>query len=178
MKLSVKTLWMLVTVTLAGCNQTPSTLEDTEGRVFETACMANACELRQISGPLSKPQRLVRDSRVMVVCEKDSRTARREPRRCRPLTCDSDRECPLTADSSMLGSCRRGYCEDARIPLATVDAVPRRLDFGPLRPFRHTWRPRNEGWGTIIPPSLPLPRGCTPNPSQQTQRLTPLQLST
>ena len=51
MKLSVKTLWMLVTVTLAGCNQTPSTLEDTERRAFSVKCEAESRTLAQTEGP-------------------------------------------------------------------------------------------------------------------------------
>ncbi len=125
MKLSVKPLWMLVTVTLAGCNQTPSTLEDTEGRVFSVKCEGEACALTQTDGrkaKLGRP-RLHTTGHVVSVCDVAGVRTTPAPDACRPIVCGEDRDCPALDGGKGQATCSRGLCINPGEKLRVVDAV-------------------------------------------------------
>jgi len=113
---------------LVGCkNQGPRVLRDTEQRTFEAVCAADApCKLSQKSGArrADKPaQTLLVGGRLVGVCDvKEGQAAPDGPFDCRPLGCDSDRDCP-PLHGMKDGQCLNHRCSDPAEALVAQDAI-------------------------------------------------------
>jgi hypothetical protein len=110
-----------------GCQKAgPLILRDTEGRSFEANCpKGSACSLTQKSGPkrAERPaQVLLVGSRLVGVCDVKAGEGPEGPFDCRPLTCDSDAECP-PLHGMKEGQCLNHHCGDAAEALDIPDSI-------------------------------------------------------
>jgi len=107
-------------------NAGPRKLRDTEGRTFEADCPKDGpCRITQKSGQrrAGRPeQALLVGSRLVGVCDVKSGAAPEAPFDCRPLSCDSDAECPALHGMKD-GQCLNHHCGDAAESLGVQDAV-------------------------------------------------------
>lgn len=113
-------------VAAVACNQTPSTLGDTEGRVFSVQYDdGGACTLTQTDGPRASAgrPRLHTTGHVMSVCDATSATAPPSPDACRPIVCNDDRDCPALDGGKAQATCNRGLCANPGEKLRVGDAV-------------------------------------------------------
>lgn len=110
---------------LGACAKTPTTLEDTEGRVFETTCKDNVCALTQRDGPrsTSRKSQLVTTSRVVMICDASRAGTAPAPATCRPVICESDVNCPVLGDGQTQATCKRKLCIDPSEELRVQDSV-------------------------------------------------------
>lgn len=101
-------------------------LRDTEGRTFEASCpKGEPCRIRQKSGPrrTDKPQQTLHvGSRLVGVCDVTEGAPPAGPFDCRPLSCDSDTECP-PLHGMKDGQCLNRRCADSAEPLGVSDSV-------------------------------------------------------
>ena len=116
---------LAVTVALHSCAGMPSTVTDTEKRVFRIDCTeGKACSPSQVEGMKSAGARqvLATSSHVLSVCDAAQAGYRPAPATCRPISCESDADCPIV-DSTRNGTCRRGICTNPLKDLVVGDAV-------------------------------------------------------
>jgi hypothetical protein len=104
----------------------PRTLRDSEGRTFEATCAgANPCKFQQKSGKVraGKPaQTLLLGSRLVGICDVNEEQAAPAPFDCRPLSCDSDVECP-PLHGMKDGQCLHGHCSDPAEAISAQDSI-------------------------------------------------------
>src|SRR6478609_8588964 len=104
----------------------PRRLRDSEGRTFEASCpKAEPCVLKQTSGQrrAERPsQALLVGGRLVGICDVKSGEAPSAPYECRPLTCDTDADCP-PLHGMKDGQCLNHHCGDAAEALSVQDAV-------------------------------------------------------
>ena len=107
------------------CAKTPRTLEDTEGRVFETTCKENVCSLAQRAGPKSGAARhqLLTSSRVIAICDAVGVATTPALVGCRPVICESDANCPMLEDGPTQATCKRKVCVNPAANLRVQDSV-------------------------------------------------------
>lgn len=107
-------------------NRGPLLLRDTEGRTFEASCpKGGACTVSQKSGP-KRPGMptltLHTASRLVGVCDALEGQAPQGPFDCRPLGCDSDRDCPPLHEMKE-GQCLNHRCSDPAQAIDVRDSV-------------------------------------------------------
>lgn len=112
---------------LFACQNTgPRALRDSEGRRFEASCPRDgACTFEQKSGPRREgksAQALLVGSRLVGICDVKPGEAPEGPFDCRPLTCDSDPQCP-PLHGMKDGQCVNHRCSDAAEPIDVPDAI-------------------------------------------------------
>lgn len=117
----------LLTVCLIfGCENGPRQLRDTEGRTFEATCPKDApCKLVQKSGlrRAEKPdQSLLVGGRLVGLCDVQPGAAPQGPFDCRPLGCESDRDCP-PLHGMKDGQCLNRRCSDPAEPIGVQDSI-------------------------------------------------------
>ena len=104
-------------------------LTDTEGRVFEATCQENRCTLNQRSGPITKTAgtipRLMTPSRLLAICDvkPDADATTTPPDTCRPLVCESDKNCPMLTAGVVGSTCIGGLCVEPVGEIRTPDAI-------------------------------------------------------
>jgi hypothetical protein len=118
---------LLVSCLAFACeNRGPRSLRDTEGRTFEATCPKDApCRLTQKSGVrrADKPrQTLLLGGRLVGVCDAGEGADAPSTWDCRPLSCDSDANCP-PLHGMKEGACLHGRCSDPAEPLRVQDSV-------------------------------------------------------
>ena len=114
---------------LLGCQKAgPRTLHDSEGRTFEATCTGQGpCKFEQKSGPVraAKPaQALLLGSRLVGICDVGAKDdeAPPAPFDCRPLSCQSDTECPPLHEMKD-GQCLHGHCSDPAEAISAQDSI-------------------------------------------------------
>lgn len=104
----------------------PRTLRDSEGRVFEANCPnSGECSFMQKSGPRrdGRPaQALLVGSRMVGICDVKAGEGPDGPFDCRPLSCNTDAECP-PLHGMKDGQCLNHRCGDAAEPIGVQDAI-------------------------------------------------------
>jgi hypothetical protein len=107
-------------------NRGPRQLRDTEGRTFEATCPKDApCKITQMSGPRRKEkpeQSLLVGGRLVGLCDVQQGAAPQGPYDCRPLGCESDRDCP-PLHGMKDGQCLNRRCSDPAEPIGVQDSV-------------------------------------------------------
>lgn len=118
---------MAVCSVLFGCQHGgPRQLKDSEGRVFEATCPKEGpCTFVQKSGPRRAEhpaQTLLVGSRLVGICDVKPDAAPAGPFECRPLSCETDAECP-PLHGMKDGQCLNHHCGDAAEPIGVPDAI-------------------------------------------------------
>jgi hypothetical protein len=121
--LSTVALWLPA----IGCQKGgPLMLRDSEGRSFEASCpQQQPCTFTQKSGPAraDRPaQALLVGSRLLGICDVKAGEPLTGAFDCRPLTCQSNAECPPLHGMTE-GQCLNHHCGDAAAPLGIQDSV-------------------------------------------------------
>lgn len=112
---------------LSGCNKGgPRVVHDSEGRTFEATCNAQApCRFLQKSGPkrADKPtQTLMLGSRLVGICDVKEGEPPQYPFDCRPLSCESDSDCP-PLHGMKDGQCLNKHCSDPAEAIGVQDSI-------------------------------------------------------
>lgn len=112
---------------LPSCNKGgPRELRDSEGRVFSAVCEGKApCKIEQKSGPkrTAKPeQKLLLGSRLVGVCDVTPGAEPEGPFDCRPLSCQTDAECPPLHGMAD-GQCLNKRCADPAEEVSAADSI-------------------------------------------------------
>jgi hypothetical protein len=112
---------------LSGCNKGgPRVVRDSEGRTFEATCTAQGpCKFSQKSGPQridKQAQTLMLGSRLVGICDVKEGEAPQYPFDCRPLSCDSDRDCP-PLHGMKDGQCLNKHCSDPAEAIGVQDSI-------------------------------------------------------
>ena len=118
---------MAVLLLLIGCQKGgPRLLRDSEGRTFTASCPPEAeCKLEQKSGPqrVEKPaQALLVGSRLVGICDVKPGEPPQGPADCRPLSCNSDADCP-PLHGMKDGQCLNARCSDPAEALGVPDSI-------------------------------------------------------
>jgi hypothetical protein len=121
--LSTVAVWLAA----SGCqNAGPLVLRDSEGRRFEAKCpKAGPCRVAQIAGPkrADRPAQALRlGGRLVGICDVDSGQSPEGPFDCRPLSCDSNADCP-PLHGMKEGQCLNHHCGDAAEALGVQDSI-------------------------------------------------------
>ena len=116
--------WIVVALFahLVACEQSPTTLKDTEGRTFSLRCQDGGCTVTQTSGPEGRGKpRLHATGHVLSVC--DDLGTPPAPEACRPLICAVNDDCPVPLGEPSEVTCSRGLCVNSSQELRTSDSV-------------------------------------------------------
>jgi hypothetical protein len=115
-----------VLLTLLGCQKGPRQLRDTEGRTFLATCGREGdCKLEQKTGPKRNEmpaQSLLRTGRLVGVCDVKNGQEPQGAFDCRPLTCESDEDCP-PGHGMKDGQCLNQRCSDPAQEIGVQDSV-------------------------------------------------------
>ena len=111
----------------AGCNKGgPRVLRDSEGRTFEATCNGQTpCKFTQKSGPKraeKQTQTLMVGSRLVGICDVKEGEAPQYPFDCRPLSCESDQDCP-PLHGMKDGQCLNKHCSDPAEAISVQDSI-------------------------------------------------------
>ena len=112
---------------LLGCgNKGPRQLKDSEGRTFQATCSPEGdCKLEQKSGPkrAEKPEQVLSwEGRLVGICDVAESKQVDGAFDCRPLSCETDKDCP-PAHGMKDGQCLNRRCSDPAQEVASRDAI-------------------------------------------------------
>ena len=112
---------------LLACHKSgPRQLRDSEGRGFEATCPREGpCSFVQTTGPRRAElaaQALLVGGRLVGICDVKPGEAPAGPFECRPLSCETDAECP-PLHGMKDGQCLNHHCGDAAEPLGVQDSI-------------------------------------------------------
>ena len=119
---------VLLALSTHGCRRiSKRTLKDTEGRRFQAECdREQRCKLQQDEGPdapAGKPALKLQTRGWLVgICNVADADATPDAADCRPLTCESNEDCP-PAHGDKDGDCLNGWCTDPANPVSVEDSV-------------------------------------------------------
>jgi len=118
---------LAVILLLGACNKAgPRIVRDSERRTFEATCDGQApCKFSQKSGPQrieKATQTLMLGSRLVGICDVKEGEAPQYPFDCRPLSCDSDSDCP-PLHGMKDGQCLNKHCADPAEPIGVQDSI-------------------------------------------------------
>ena len=121
----MKRAFLAMALALLACERSPTTIQDTEGRVFSMTCKGDTCTLTQTDGPKSGAARhqLLTNTRVIAICDASNPGIAPPPDSCRPVACSTDRDCPLLDNEKAQATCKRSVCTNPGKKLRVNDAV-------------------------------------------------------
>lgn len=116
-----------VLLLLVGCNKSgPRQLRDSERRTFTAECDGKQpCKIAQTAGPkrAGMPQQaLLTTSRLVGICDVREGAQPEGPFDCRPLSCETDADCPPLHGMAD-GQCLNKHCGDSALDIGVADSV-------------------------------------------------------